>query len=259
MRYTPEVHEFIRGNVQGRTAAELAELTNEAFGTGFTASSMKAYKNNHKLRSGTPTGLPKGRATDLYPADVRDFIQANYRGTSYAAMAALLKKTFGREYTTRQIMGYYKNHKLDSGLTGRFEKGNIPPNKGKKGWCAPGTEKGHFRKGHVPDNKLPIGTVQEKADGYLWKKIGDGARDWRQLHIILWEEANGPLPEGYVLIFRDGNKHNCDLENLVPASKAENAVMNRNKLRFSTPEHTDAGLLIAKIKIAARRKRRQYQ
>ena len=57
-RYPKEVHDFIRNNVAGRTAQELADMTNAAFGTNFTASTMKGYKANHKLRSGTPCGLP---------------------------------------------------------------------------------------------------------------------------------------------------------------------------------------------------------
>ena len=48
-RYPKEVHDFIRDNVEGRTAQELADLTNAAFGTAFTAASMKSYKTNHKL------------------------------------------------------------------------------------------------------------------------------------------------------------------------------------------------------------------
>ena len=69
-RYPKEVHNFIRNNVAGHTTQELAEMTNAAFGTNFTASSMKSYKANHKLRSGTLCGLPKGRATEMYPAEV---------------------------------------------------------------------------------------------------------------------------------------------------------------------------------------------
>ena len=30
----------------------------------------------------------------------------------------------------------------------------------------------------------------------------------------VWEQANGEVPEGYVVAFRDGNRQNCDLSNL---------------------------------------------
>lgn len=261
-RYPREVHDFIRNNVAGHTTQELAEMTNAAFGTNFTPASMKSYKANHKLRSGTPCGLPKGRATEMYPAEVAAYIQANYKGTSYADMAAQLKKAFGREYTPAQIMGYYKNHKLNSGLTGHFEKGHVPPNKGRKGYVAPGSEKGWFQKGAQPWDTVPVGTIVTKTDGYLWKKIDDKPgvwlQNWKQLHLLLWEEAHGPVPEGHRVIFKDKNKQNCVLENLALVSLAENAVMNKNGLRFENAAHTETGILIAKIKIAAskRKKRR---
>ena len=260
-RYPKEVHDFIRDNVSGRTAQELADMTNAAFGTGFTAASMKAYKNNHKLKSGTPGGLPKGRATELYPAEVAAYIREHYKGTGHAAMAAQLKAVFGREYTTAQIKAYYQNHKLNSGLTGRFEKGHISHNKGLKGCIAPGCEKGWFKKGGQPWDTVPVGTIVTKTDGYLWKKIDDKPgiwlQNWKQLHLLLWEEAYGPVPEGYRVIFKDKNKQNCVLDNLALVSMAENVVMNREGLRFENPEHTEAGILIAKIKIAAGKQKKR--
>ena len=183
-RFPPEVHQFIRENVVGRTAEELAAMTNAAFGTNFTKETMKNFKHNHKLKSGTPCGLPKGHPSKQFPDHVAEFIRANHKGTGHAQMAAMLKENFGLEYKPSQIKGFYGNHKLNSGLTGRFQKDHVPPNKGKKGFCAPGCEKSHFKKGHTPANKLPIGTILTKSDGYVWKKIGEGARDWRQLHIL---------------------------------------------------------------------------
>lgn len=254
IRYPTEVHQFIRNNVVGRTAKELAEMTNAAFGTGFTAASMKSYKANHRLKSRTPCGLPKGRPTELYPAEVVAYILENYRGTSYADMAAQLKDTFDREYTPAQIMNYYKNQKLNSGLTGRFQKGNIPSNKGRKGCCAPGSEKGWFKKGNRPWDTAPVGTIVVR-EGYLWKKFADkpdgGRFNWKQLHILNWEEVNGPVPQGHVVIFKDKNPMHTDLANLALVTMSENSVMNQCGLRFEHPELTETGILIAKVKIAA--------
>ena len=261
-RYPKEVHEFICSNVEGRTAQELADMTNAAFGTDFTASSMKSYKQNHKLKSGTLRGLPKGKPTKLYPAEVIAYIRDHYQGTGHAAMAEQLREMFGRVYTTGQIKAYYARNKLDSGLTGRFEKDHIPFNKGQKGYVAPGCEKGWFKKGSQPWDTVPVGTVVTKTDGYLWKKIDDKTgswlRNWKQLHLLIWEDAHGPVPEGHRVIFKDGNKQNCVLDNLAMVTLAENAVMNNCGLRFTNAAHTETGILIAKIKIAAgKRKNRR--
>lgn len=255
-RYAQEVHAFIRDHVVGHTAEELASMTNAAFGTAFTKSSMKSYKKNHHLKSGTPGGVPKGTYSDVYPAHIAEHIRSNHNGIGPKRMAQLLNETFGTDYTAAQLKGYYANHGLNSGLTGRFEKGHIPPNKGRKGYCAPGAEKGHFKSGHTPHNKTPIGTILVKSDGYLWQKVGEGCRDWRQLSHILWEQANGPIPDGYRLIYKDGDKLNCHLDNLALVTLAENVVMNTKGLRSEVPEHTETGILIAKIKIAAAKRKK---
>ena len=261
-RYPGEVHDFIRNNVAGRTAAELADMTNAVFGTNFTPATMKCYKANHKLNSGTPGGIPKDRPTKLFPAEVTTYIQEHHKGTGPAEMARQLKEVFGRDYTVKQIKAYYGNHHLNSGLTGRFEKGNVPYNKGRKGYAAPGSEKGWFQKGSQPWDTLPVGTIIDKyGDGYLWKKIDDKPgcerQNWKQLHLLVWEEANGPVPEGHLVIFKDKNKRNYALENLALVSMAENAVMNKNGLRFENAAHTETGILIAKIKIAASKRKKR--
>lgn len=101
--YPPEVRAFIRENVTGRSTAELAALTNERFGTGFTKSSMKAYKCSHKLRSGLPRGTPKGTPTKTFPAEVRAYIAANHRGVGPTEMTRRLNETFGTAYGARFI------------------------------------------------------------------------------------------------------------------------------------------------------------
>jgi hypothetical protein len=87
--------------------------------------------------------------------------------------------------------------------------------------------------------------------------VGEGCRDWRQLSHILWEQVYGPIPEGSRLIYKDGDKLNCTLENLALVTLGENAVMNNNGLRSNVPEHTETGILIAKIKIAAAQRKKK--
>lgn len=259
-RYAPEVHAFIFENVAGYSAEELAQMTNAAFGTDFTKSSMKSYKANHNLKSGTKSGIKKGKPSKVFPAHIVSFISEHYKGTGPKQMAQSLNDTFGTSYTMQQLSAYYKNHHLNSGLTGRYEKGHVSHNKGCKGYYAPGSEKGWFRKGERPWDTVPVGTVVVKSDGYLWKKVGDKpgvwTQNWRQLHLLLWEEAHGAVPEGHRVIFKDGDRQNCVLENLALISLAENAVMNRHGLRFDKAEHTETGILIAKIKIASLRRKK---
>nr|WP_288356107.1 HNH endonuclease signature motif containing protein [uncultured Pseudomonas sp.] len=74
-------------------------------------------------------------------------------------------------------------------------------------------------------------------EGYLQRKVTDTGyppRDWKGVHILLWEEAHGPVPSGHCLAFRDGNKRNITLENLELITRAER--MRRNTIHRYPPE-----------------------
>ena len=49
------------------------------------------------------------------------------------------------------------------------------------------------------------------------------------------------------LIFLDGNKQNIELSNLKLVSRAEDLIMNTNKLFTKDKELTNSGVLIAKV------------
>lgn len=248
-RYSEEIKDFVAANVEGRTTKELAELVNLKFNTDFTEGKMKAYKANNKLKSGMPVGVPSGMGGKVFPLEVREFIIQNHKGVGPKAMAELVNKTFNTDYKLKQLNAYYKNNHLKSGLTGQFKKGNIPPNKCKKGYHSPGAEKGWFKKGSIPHNNLPIGTELIRDDGYLWRKIAD-PNVWRQKHFLIWEEANGIVPEGHLITFLDRDKGNITLENLAIITMAESLMMTRSNLRMAEAELTKTGIVIAKLKIA---------
>lgn len=252
-RYPSEFHEFMRGYIPGHSAKEIQAEALSRLGIDISESAIKAYKNNHKIRSGTPGGVKSGQATALYPAEVMEYIQQHHEGVGPKEMTSRINSRFHTEYTVQQINNFYKNHGVKSGLTGKFEKGHIPSNKGKTGMVLhPNSVATQFKAGHTPTNKMPIGTVCKKTDGYLWKKLGEGSRDWRQLHILNWEAVHGPIPKGHKLIFLDGNRENVQVENLRLVSNATNLEMSRAKLRTSNADLTLTGSIVAELNIAIR-------
>ena len=82
--------------------------------------------------------------------------------------------------------------------------------------------------------------------GYILVKADDVA-EWRPLHKIVWEAENGPIPEGHVIMFADGDTQNCDISNLILVTKAERVMMSKFKLRSGDPELTKLGALTAKL------------
>jgi len=119
------------------------------------------------------------------------------------------------------------------GTSTRFAPGITPWNKGTTyqagGRSAETRFKPGERRGIASKIYQPIGTERISKDGYLERKINDDFpihRRWRAVHLLAWEAANGPLPDGHAICFRDGNKQNRALENLELVSRTE--LMRRN-------------------------------
>lgn len=133
-RYPDEIKKFIESNVKGRTTRELTAMLNDRFndsGFYFTESKVKAYKGNHSIKSGTTPGVRKGTTTK-FPQEMMEYVKENARGVGNQEMADRCNELFGTSVTAVQMRNFKRNHKISSGLTGRFEKGHIPATKGKK-------------------------------------------------------------------------------------------------------------------------------
>lgn len=254
-RYPQEVHDFIHANCAGRSHADLAELTNATCGTSFTAKSMMAYLANHKLRTNS---IHNPRGSKLFPPEVASFFREHNKGRSAAEMAQLINDTFKAFYTVEQIKAYRARNHLDSGLTGRFEKGHTPSNKGKKTGSYPGMVPTQFKKGHLPHNHLPVGSERTNRDGYRERKIQE-PNVWRAVHVLNWEAVHGPVPAGHVLIFKNGDKANYDVSNLLLVTRGELARMNQRGLISEDPESTEAGQNIARLILATAKKKKELK
>ena len=113
-----------------------------------------------------------------------------------------------------------KRNGWKTGRNGCFPKGHVPDNKGKKMPFNANSAKTQFKKGGLPFNKKPIGYEMVNRYGYVNRKINDlpGGNAFRAVHIIRWEELNGPIPEGHCLKCLSDDKTNTDPENweLIP-------------------------------------------
>ena len=108
-----------------------------------------------------------------------------------------------------------------------------------------------FRKGDRPANELPVGSVVVNSYGYkLRKRQMEGTlwERWEFLHRAVWEEHNGPVPEGMVVTFKDSDRLNCDIDNLILVTRGENAALTRLDYRFEDPDLTEAGLNVIRLK-----------
>lgn len=130
-----------------------------------------------------------------------------------------------------------------SGRAYRFQKGHEAWNKGLKGQCAAGSEKGWFKKGNLPPNTKHDGYISIRKDNsgnsYQYIRVALGKHVQLQRHI--WEQHNGKIPPKHCVIFKDGDTFNCDISNLECISMKEN--MKRNSL-LNYPEEIRENVIL---------------
>lgn len=148
------------------------------------------------------------------------------------------------------------------GAPHRFQKGHVPANKGlRRPGFGPGRMKEtQFKKGQFPVNRDPdfyvLGALRVNTDGYVDMRVSfeKGALGWKALHTILWEDAHGPVPLGYALCFKDGEKLNVELANIELISRAD--LCRRNSIHNLPPAIKGAITVLGALK---RRIRREEQ
>ena len=132
--------------------------------------------------------------------------------------------------------------KLQNGAAFRFTKGHKPWNAGMKGLQCGGVET-RFKKGNIPHNTKYDGHTRVNVDGYVEQRVSIGV--YKLQHRIIWEQHNGPIPEGFNVQFKDGNKLNTNIENLYLASKSQN--MEQNTIHRYSPELKKAIRTVKKL------------
>lgn len=268
-RYPPEVHEFVRTHCTEMRDQELAEACNRELGTQFTRSSIKAFRGNHGYTNHMSTHWSSEeywKFQSKWPKGMYEFIRDNSWGVSSAKMAEIVNAKFGTEFTPHRMKCFRARHKIKSGVSGWYQKGHSPGNKGKKQseYCSPEalerSRQTQFKKGQVPPNQMPVGAVVVNSQGYKLRKKqmeGDLWDRWEFLHRAIWEEHNGPVPKGMHISFRDNNRLNCDIENLMLVTQGENAALTRLHYRFEDPELTDAALQVVRLRQKAEKVRKE--
>lgn len=124
------------------------------------------------------------------------------------------------------------------GRKSQFQKGIAVWNKGKSYIPGGRCSENWFPKGHKPYKTMAIGSYRVTTDKagkqYLEQKFSDepgsNSRRWKGVHRIVWEAANGPVPDGHVVTFKPG-MHSIILEEITPdrldcISRKENMLRN---------------------------------
>ena len=181
-----------------------------------------------------------------------------YADTSTRVIAQRLGRTMASVYRAASKLGLQKSAQYlaspeacrmrrgdNVGKHFRFKPGQTPHNKGMKhppGWSPGRMAETQFkpgvRKGAAADNWFPIGTIRPDGEGFLRIKIREGrpseaygfgnVKIWPLLNRHTWEQHKGPIPPSHAVIFKDGDRSNCAIENLDCISRQE--LMRRNSI-----------------------------
>jgi hypothetical protein len=191
-------------------------------------------------------------------ADDRE-LRRTFPHTRTATIARQLRRSYTAIAARASNLGLHKSaaylarHRRDGGdrlrtvgVRTRFQKGGVPANKGlrRPGWSVGRgrMQETQFKKGErrgvAATNWRPIGTIATDSEGYQRIKVREArpceaygfgnVRVWPLLQRHLWAAAHGAIPPGHVIVFKDGNRAHCRLENLDCITRR--ALMARNSI-----------------------------
>ena len=146
-----------------------------------------------------------------------------------------INKEFSLSTSPDEIKAWRARTKNPRTTPSRFQKGHIPFSKGKKWdeYMSPESQARSrmttFRKGDVPHNVQPLGSISIMSGYWVMKvtNVGNQHQKWKFLHRLLWEKENGPIPKGMNVVFRNGDRNDIRMENLM--------LMNNKEMARYTP------------------------
>lgn len=225
---------------------------------------------------------PLGKITRRFWTDAeRAELSRRYPDELTSAIAADLGRTERQVYYAAHKMGLKKSPEFLASqastqfMTGhvptQFKPGMVPWNKGLPGSTGnhPNTQATQFKPGRRPEearNYRPIGSVRVTRDGYPERKVSDDpgiyqARRWVAVHRLVWESVNGPVPKGWIVVFRQGmattNSDLITIDRVEMITRAEN--MARNTIHARDEELRELSMLKRRLTRAVNKRIRHEE
>ena len=150
---------------------------------------------------------------------------------SASEMSKGINDEFSLSTSPDEIKGWRARTKNPRPTPSRVQKGHTPFSKGKKWdeYMSPESQARSrmttFKKGDTPHNTQPLGSISIMV-GYWVMKVshtGNQHQKWKFLHRLLWEKEKGPIPKGMNVVFRNGDRNDIRMENLMLMDRKEMA------------------------------------
>lgn len=189
----------------------------------------------------------KNRVSHIWSEKEKECLKEIVTGNGYKKITELMNEKFEYQFSESQIKGAINRYGLITGLTGRFPKGTIPWNKGKRGINYEGMKATQFKKGNIPQNHKEVGSERITKKGYTMIKVAE-PNVYKLKHRVIYEEYHKcKLGKNDVIIFADMNKNNFNIENLVKINRQQLKVLNQNGLIKNNAKFTKTGVNIANL------------
>jgi hypothetical protein len=212
-------HEQI-GWFKDNSSKPYADLTAE-FNSRFGAS-----KSQKHIRAAIARHCPESLHERFrFTPEQKRWIEEHIDGCPHKELAERFNERFGTQLSTSSMSRYASKHGLSNG---------IPLG------TSPGSRWQKFGPGHkTVDAYCPVGFEQiESSAGqhpYVRVKVSEHPSVWRRKHCVVWEAANGPVPEGHRIEFLDGNPLNCELDNLQLVGLRQGLILRNYGIKAPSP------------------------
>ena len=213
MRWTPAEDAVIRDLYGKVPVKQIAEQLGRSYGSVVERANRIGYRTR----------------AHYTPAEIA-LIRAEYPNTPTKVLAAKIGKPWRAVEQWAKNNGICKSDAYRASLwsrqaerlmaTGRetrFEKGLTPWNKGKPFDLPESCKATQFKPGQKPWKTLPVGAERVTYAGHVEVKVqedGRRAEMWRKKAYVIWEAAHGPIPDGHIVVVKNGNQRDVRLDNL---------------------------------------------
>lgn len=253
-KYTDRHLAFLRRAYKRMKLEDVTAAFNERFGMDSTVNAVKTVLSKHQIKCGRAYGERLINRQRLFtPAEER-YVRRIAPGRWKPEITRMVNERFGTDYTVKQVKALMARRGITSGLKGQFEKGGKPWNAGTRGQGLTGRNRGSFKPGNVPPNRNPMWDERIGKDGIIEMKVPERCpytgfpTRYKAKHVWIWEQANGPVPSDHVVAFRDSDRTNICLENLMLVPRAELLEMNRMRYREAHPAVKPSIRALVKLK-----------
>lgn len=183
------------------------------------------------------------------------FIKRRRKLPRRALRAAFLKAFKRREVSVDDLKALCSRKGWQTGRNGRFGKGHLPANKGKKMPYNANSARTQFKKGNIGPRVKYAGHERVSKDGYVEISVAQTnphtgyERRYVLKHRWLWEQKHGAVPQGMCLKCK-GDRLNTDPSNwqLVPRSLLPRLAGRRGRRYDDAPDELKPTIMaVAKL------------